>query len=875
MYLNHPGIPPCRDVNDEEVDSKTGTRKMVKKDDAANFNKHDGVLRALKIFLGEEGQLDVLRITAAVLHLGNIEMGGKGSKCDLDVNQPAVQDFTELLGLDPNLLKEVFATMHLGRIKADVSPTLARKFRDALAKTIYNKQFEYLVEKCSEMLNSDPRCATSPFIGVLDIFGFEYILESKLNPPQSLNSFEQFCINLCNEKLQNLFVGLIFDMENAMYAEEGLGKVEIEFKRNDDTLAILEGNTNSVFSQLDNVAGLSKKDMEGRKDWDQTFYDGLKKLAKDKSRNKGSRIREASMKEYRRRFGDRVPQGGFYVEHYAANVLYDPQEWNAKNTDFVSPDIKEMVGTSDISFLSNIFKELATDKKPATTLKYFKNQLGRLVKHLAEDCQTGFVRTIKPNREKVPNVYTADLVLQQLAYTGMLSTLQIQKGGYSSRLPWATFADEFRVLDVNAEGHEALVASIEKTIPEILENMRHKPTEKMQDKPIVVGIKRCVLTRDWLYRELKTRANMIKGQAAVTVQAVYRGMNYSGAYLAKNNAILGTEGGVGLQALMRTTLQHMTYLQSKWVHLQVSSRTGLHRMIRATRRRMIYYKERTLEFEHINRQDIQRYIYAFLQRQRYYEAKIKHAEGDQVNAERERFQLYEGFTVEMNHELLMLEREAAQERWAMRMEEDYTNKLEDAKVLGKLQQAKEEDEALCEHQYNTAKAQYQKIVKAQEDEDRIENHLSTEAHAKLMNGARHVVEEFLVEQGITPSGGKMRLTAPSLKELPSDRDNVTEMRAYYYGAAAMSIRDNEEEPQSEMPVMMSIVNDATDRMLAGRLELPPTTPRDPASGSLSPNRGYGSPSRGSPFDPATFTPRQRDAFQRQIADLLNIMRESR
>ena len=50
-------------------------------------------------------------------------------------------------------------------------------------------------------------------MGLLDIYGFEIFGE---------NSFEQFCINYCNEKLQQLFIELTLRSEQEEYQKEGI-----------------------------------------------------------------------------------------------------------------------------------------------------------------------------------------------------------------------------------------------------------------------------------------------------------------------------------------------------------------------------------------------------------------------------------------------------------------------------------------------------------------------------------------------------------------------------------------------------------------------------------------------------------------------------
>jgi myosin-5 len=87
--------------------------------------------------------------------------------------------------------------------------------RDAMAKIIYGKLFEWIVKKINVSISKEMKSQKKKFkfIGILDIFGFEIF---------TLNSFEQLCINYANEKLQQHFNQHMFHLEQQEYKNENV-----------------------------------------------------------------------------------------------------------------------------------------------------------------------------------------------------------------------------------------------------------------------------------------------------------------------------------------------------------------------------------------------------------------------------------------------------------------------------------------------------------------------------------------------------------------------------------------------------------------------------------------------------------------------------
>jgi myosin-1 len=130
----------------------------------------------------------------AVLMLGNLEFksAGNGSKVS---NAKEAESCAKLIG--STAAKVESAVTHNTvvaqgeAVSTDLNPDKAAHSRDTLCKAMYQRLFVWMCKRINESIQVDPK-EIKAVIGVLDIYGFEIFKQ---------NSFEQFCINYCNEKL--------------------------------------------------------------------------------------------------------------------------------------------------------------------------------------------------------------------------------------------------------------------------------------------------------------------------------------------------------------------------------------------------------------------------------------------------------------------------------------------------------------------------------------------------------------------------------------------------------------------------------------------------------------------------------------------------
>ncbi|XP_065256927.1 unconventional myosin-VI isoform X1 [Emys orbicularis] len=407
---------------------KAGSLKDPLLDDHGDFNRMCTAMK--KIGLDDAEKLDLFRVVAGVLHLGNTdfeEAGSTSGGCILkNKSSQSLEYCAELLGLDQDDLRvslttRVMLTTAGGTkgtvIKVPLKVEQANNARDALAKTVYSHLFDHVVNRVNQCF---PFETSSFFIGVLDIAGFEYFEH---------NSFEQFCINYCNEKLQQFFNERILKEEQELYQKEDLGVNEVHYVDNQDCIDLIEAKLVGVLDILDEENRLPQPS-------DQHFTSVVHQKHKEHFRL--SIPRKSKLAVHRNIRDDE----GFIIRHFAGAVCYETTQFVEKNNDALHMSLESLICESKDKFVRELFESTTNNnkdpKQKAGKLSFisvgnkFKTQLNLLLEKL-RSTGSSFIRCIKPNLKMTSHHFEGGQILSQLQCSGMVSVLDLMQGGFPSR----------------------------------------------------------------------------------------------------------------------------------------------------------------------------------------------------------------------------------------------------------------------------------------------------------------------------------------------------------------------------------------------------------------------------------------------------------
>lgn len=401
--------------------SLSGSYKVDDIDDKRDFQETLHAMNVIGIF--SEEQTLVLQIVAGILHLGNINFKEVGNYAAVESEEflafPAY-----LLGINQDRLKEKLTSRQMdskwGGKSESIHVTLnveqACYTRDALAKALHARVFDFLVDSINKAMEKDHEEYN---IGVLDIYGFEIFQK---------NGFEQFCINFVNEKLQQIFIELTLKAEQEEYVQEGIRWTPIEYFNNKIVCDLIESKVNppGIMSILDDVCATMHAVGEGA---DQTLLQKLQMQI-------GSHEHFNSWNQ------------GFIIHHYAGKVSYDMDGFCERNRDVLFMDLIELMQSSELPFIKSLFPEnLQADKKgrPTTAGSKIKKQANDLVSTLMK-CTPHYIRCIKPNETKKPKDWEESRVKHQVEYLGLKENIRVRRAGYAYRRVFQKFLQRYAIL---------------------------------------------------------------------------------------------------------------------------------------------------------------------------------------------------------------------------------------------------------------------------------------------------------------------------------------------------------------------------------------------------------------------------------------------
>lgn len=370
-------------------------------------------------------RIEIFRVLAGILHLGNLEFKEetKDNKDSATIaNNDSLKYASLCLQVDAQVLKDciLFRTMKIGKetIKQTQPPAKAMFNRDALAKGIYERLFQWLIRRINAAVKRPDDARFT--IGLLDLYGFE------IYEKPDINSLDQLNINYVNEKLQEQIQRWLMNEQNEYVHEDVPWKMKnFDMSGVEETLRVIESKPLGLYSLLDEESLMPKGN-------DENYLAKVKEAFHEKS----SAFESSRFKGL-----------NFALNHFACKVTYDVTDWVEKNRDTLFEDLILAMRSSNSDLMKQLFPKderiALGGKMQTTTSQQFQSDVRGLIGKLANKKHL-YVKCIKPNHKKNNN-FDESVVIDQVKYLGVSGNVFVRKAGYHFKMPYEEFLDRYKL----------------------------------------------------------------------------------------------------------------------------------------------------------------------------------------------------------------------------------------------------------------------------------------------------------------------------------------------------------------------------------------------------------------------------------------------
>ncbi|XP_066542846.1 unconventional myosin-XVI isoform X1 [Hoplias malabaricus] len=524
----------------ESKEKLTALRQALR---ALNFNK----LEVENVFV----------ILSALLHLGDLRFTALTDADTALVSDLQLLDrVSGMLQVSPDDLGSAL-TSDVQYFKGDVitrrhTVEMSNHHRDLLAKAIYGRLFSFLVNSINFYLQGQDESLGDPAleVAILDIFGFEKFQK---------NSFEQLCINMVNERIQQYTAEMLFQQEQQECLQEGVAMETLCSPANQP--AVLD----FFYQKPQGMLCMLDEESQSLRPSELNLYKRLQTLLD----TTGSDVVSLSTKDGNGNPPPKDQGPSFIVTHYAGKMSYDLTGSLERNRDALPQNILFVLKSSENVLIRQMFQYKLTQtgslvpplqqlqlrgpksalllhrmnspspsrdtwkylelskllkKKgatsflqrlercgPVTAAVQLRNSLFEISSKL-QACTPHFVQCVRPNTAGQPEAFDSFLVSTQLQYVGVLEMVRMIRYGYPVRLPFSSFLSRYREL-VETILTDRKVVSAEEKCRHVLQHCKLQGWQMGTSK---------VFLRYWQADHLNDRCHQLQ-RKIVTCQKVVRG----------------------------------------------------------------------------------------------------------------------------------------------------------------------------------------------------------------------------------------------------------------------------------------------------------------------------------------------------------------